>query len=408
MRNPRPTMTLLAAAGAMLIASAALALQPSDQTTPPDAQAAPAEAPPANTLPASPEPAAPAAPLVEPGPADPFTSRAAAGMLTNIADQAVLVPEADFIKRLADAGAWLLAPEIEPLYPSAERFYRVPVPSTRFYLVDDGKGDDITVLVPRADAAIIREILGQSLTLEPLTPAAHEPGVEADAAAALLPPPGHASRTFAALRDDVRAGTLTFSVASPRFFSEAAIAIRFIANPDLEAADDAHHAGPSYTVRDDGTIELANGQVIRGDGSAAHPYDISWDLLVSAERVYQPRQGLTDLPDWATQFHGSHVRLTGHLLSPLMMDDTDQILVMRNQWDGCCIGVPPTPYDAVEVVLERPVSLVREQLNYGTITGVLEVDPYLVNNWLVGLYVLKDADVASAGARNWSPAAVPN
>ncbi|MCA9287277.1 MAG: hypothetical protein KDA05_01755, partial [Phycisphaerales bacterium] len=78
------------------------------------------------------------------------------------------------------------------------------------------------------------------------------------------------------------------------------------------------------------------------------------------------------------------------------------------QWDGCCIGVPPTPYDAVEVVLERPISLVREQLNYGTITGVLEVDPYLVNNWLVGLYVLKDADVASAGARNWSPAAVPN
>ncbi|MCB9841231.1 MAG: hypothetical protein H6809_06250 [Phycisphaeraceae bacterium] len=405
MRNPRPNVTLLAAICAAVAGGATLAFQPSPNPTPPGADDR-AESTPAHTLPASPEPPAPASPLAEPGPADPFTSRAAAGMLNNIADQGVLVPEADFVKRLAEAGAWLPAPEIEPLYPNAQRFYRVPVPSTRFYVVDDGSGDDITVLIPRADAAVIRDILAQTLTLEPLTPVAPEAGTETDAAA-LLPPPGHASRTFAAFRDDIRAGTLTFSVASPRFFGPDAIAIRFIANPDLEAGDDAHD-GPSFTIRDDGTIELANGQVIRGDGTAAHPYDISWDLLVSAERVYQPRQGLTDLPDWATQFHGSHIRLTGHLLSPLMMDDTDQILIMRNQWDGCCIGVPPTPYDAVEVVLERPISLVREQLNYGTITGVLEVDPYLVNNWLVGLYVLKDADVASAGARNWSPAAVPN
>ena len=102
------------------------------------------------------------------------------------------------------------------------------------------------------------------------------------------------------------------------------------------------------------------------------------------------------------------MRITGHLLSPLMMDDTTQILLMRNQWDGCCVGVPPSPYDAIEVELSRPVSLVREQLNYGTLSGVFEVDPYLVNNWLVGLWLLSESKIDSANAQNWAVPMAPN
>ena len=34
-----------------------------------------------------------------------------------------------------------------------------------------------------------------------------------------------------------------------------------------------------------------------------------------------------------------------------IVGEVNEALVMLNQWDGCCIGVPPTPYDAVEVRL---------------------------------------------------------
>ena len=70
------------------------------------------------------------------------------------------------------------------------------------------------------------------------------------------------------------------------------------------------------------------------------------------------------------------------------------MIVMLNQWDGCCIGIPPTPYDAVEVKLDAPVAPgQRHALRYGTVKGILTVEPYLIENWLVGLYLMDDATV---------------
>jgi hypothetical protein len=40
---------------------------------------------------------------------------------------------------------------------------------------------------------------------------------------------------------------------------------------------------------------------------------------------------------------------------------------------------------------------------------VLEVDPYLVNNWLVGLWIVSEAKIDNSGAQNWAvPAGGPN
>ena len=66
---------------------------------------------------------------------------------------------------------------------------------------------------------------------------------------------------------------------------------------------------------------------------------------------------------------------------------------MLNQWDGCCIGVPPTPYDAIEVKLLEPAKRGgrHASFNFGGVRGTFRVDPYLVENWLVGLYILDGA-----------------
>lgn len=132
---------------------------------------------------------------------------------------------------------------------------------------------------------------------------------------------------------------------------------------------------------------------VQGSGTREDPYVVPWDLLASAQKTYRPRAGLEEIPEAVMRLDGAWVQVTGYVAFPLMVTQADEIMVMYNQWDGCCIGVPPTPYDGIEVRLASPV---RGEsgvniFNYGTVRGRFRVDPYLVNNWLVGLYLMEDA-----------------
>ena len=99
-----------------------------------------------------------------------------------------------------------------------------------------------------------------------------------------------------------------------------------------------------------------------------------------------------EIPPRIQMFDGTYIKLTGYLAFPLASETIEEALATLNQWDGCCIGVPPSPYDAVEVTLATPVTLERgHYASFGSVQGKFKVDPYLVNNWLVGLYVLEDA-----------------
>jgi hypothetical protein len=64
---------------------------------------------------------------------------------------------------------------------------------------------------------------------------------------------------------------------------------------------------------------------------------------------------------------------------------------MLNTWDGCCIGVPPTPYDAVEVRLVGALKSDDRFAIAGSVVGKFSVKPYVVKNWLVGIYIIDDA-----------------
>ena len=139
---------------------------------------------------------------------------------------------------------------------------------------------------------------------------------------------------------------------------------------------------------------------IRGAGTAENPYRVSWECLASASESYIPRLNEHDLPQRVAMLDGAWVQVEGYLAFPLMVSETKELLVMLNQWDGCCIGVPPTPYDAIEVKLLEPAkrSGAHATFNFGGVKGKLKIDPYLVENWLVGLYLLEDAAMVE-GAR---------
>ena len=132
---------------------------------------------------------------------------------------------------------------------------------------------------------------------------------------------------------------------------------------------------------------------IRGLGTPESPYRVSWECLASASESYMPRLQEREIPQRIALLHGKVLEIDGYQAFPLMVSETKELIVMLNQWDGCCIGVPPTPYDAIEVKLLEPAKRGGRHaaFNFGGVRGTFRVDPYLVENWLVGLYILEGA-----------------
>lgn len=138
----------------------------------------------------------------------------------------------------------------------------------------------------------------------------------------------------------------------------------------------------------DGSLLVDGKYVVAGKGTKENPFKVTWDHLISAERDYAPKDGKKTIPARIQALDDKWVELTGYVAFPLMSAETDEMLSMMNQWDGCCIGIPPTPYDAIEVRLSEPVSGDARLTTYGVVQGKFKVDPHLVGGWLVGLYVI--------------------
>lgn len=159
------------------------------------------------------------------------------------------------------------------------------------------------------------------------------------------------------------------------------------------AANQTH----SVVKQDDGTTLVDNRFIMKGSGTKADPYRITWEQLISADEVYQPRLGRKVLPERVKMLDGKWVRMSGYIAFPIMATSQDEMLLMLNQWDGCCIGVPPTPFDAVEVKLNAAAKGETRLRATGTVQGILRVDPYLVKDWLVSLYLMDNADLVESG-----------
>ena len=149
---------------------------------------------------------------------------------------------------------------------------------------------------------------------------------------------------------------------------------------------------PGRLVEKDGAIVADGKYTIKGSGTAERPYEVSWELLMSAADTFIPRLGEKQIPQRIALLDGAHVRISGYIAFPLIVTEASECLVMLNQWDGCCIGVPPSPYDAIEVKLVAPADNSRRHVvRVGTLEGIFRIDPYVVEKWLVGLYLMENA-----------------
>lgn len=161
---------------------------------------------------------------------------------------------------------------------------------------------------------------------------------------------------------------------------------------------------PESVVKTDTGLLLNGHWIVPGSGTKADPYKIDWDMLVAVQQDYKPRLGQDKIPDWINALNGKTVTIRGYALLPTGMATLSELLVMLNEWDSCCIGVPPTPYDAIEVRLAEPLNNSAKSmfshtgaLSFGDITGTFKIDPYIVQGWLLGLYLMEDASTKLIG-----------
>ncbi|MFA6044275.1 MAG: hypothetical protein WC718_04775 [Phycisphaerales bacterium] len=158
---------------------------------------------------------------------------------------------------------------------------------------------------------------------------------------------------------------------------------------------------------DDGMVILDGRYKLKGEGTKESPYDITWEMLTSAQQTFDPKSGKKKIPGAVAFVHRKFVHIRGYVAFPLQIKEPRELLSMLNQWDGCCIGVPPTPYDAVEVNLLKSVSGNARFATAGGITGKFLVKPYVTGDWLVGLYVINQGSLDSTdfGGSGSTPAA---
>ena len=144
--------------------------------------------------------------------------------------------------------------------------------------------------------------------------------------------------------------------------------------------------------KDDGTTVLDDRYTVKGEGTLEKPYEITWELLTSVDQDFDPHSGKKKIPQRIAFLHEKYVKLGGYIAFPMNMQQPRELLLMLNQWDGCCIGVPPTPYDAIEASLNKTVVGDDRFATVGGVVGKMGIKPYVVGDWLVGLYTMEFGD----------------
>ena len=148
-------------------------------------------------------------------------------------------------------------------------------------------------------------------------------------------------------------------------------------------------------------IEVDGRYTILGSGTELDPYRITWELLKSAFETMDLNGERVAPPKRVEMLNGTYVQISGYMAPPLWGQETKELLVMFNKWDGCCIGLPPTPFDCIEAQLAAPIKLgAAHTISYGAIRGKFIVEPFKAGKFLIGLYRLEEAQTDDTKPRN--------
>jgi hypothetical protein len=119
------------------------------------------------------------------------------------------------------------------------------------------------------------------------------------------------------------------------------------------------------------------------------PYLISWELLVSAEETYAPHQDSYEIPARISYLNGKHIRIAA-TSSPQRIERAHRsCFSCETCGTGAALAYRPRRTTRSKTSLKEPLS--ADDLafaNFGTLDGVLKVDPLVKGAWLLGLFVV--------------------
>jgi hypothetical protein len=222
--------------------------------------------------------------------------------------------------------------------------------------------------------------------------------VLAGAAAMLWPERGESTRV---VEPTVERGAQPQAPVAPSAPARAATPIARPAAPAAAPAPTGEPRPPARIERlPDGTVRLDGRFVTTGSGSEQDPIVLSWPLVFSASETIDAAAGKLAAPPHIDFLNGQWVQISGYLAPPLWGEQTSELLVMKNRWDGCCIGLPPTPFDCIETSLAAPIQLgAQHSISFGTVRGRLVVEPFKAGAFLLGLYRLESAQIEEMKSR---------
>jgi hypothetical protein len=157
-------------------------------------------------------------------------------------------------------------------------------------------------------------------------------------------------------------------------------------SPDSPASD--------RPVSDSATTPATPPAMPPGAGTERQPFRVSWDLLGRASGHVRGDGTLDAMPPTLVLLGGTWIELSGYYAPAIIAPSTNELVIMLNRWDGCCIGLPPTPYDSALVKTRAPVDFsLQHQFRFGTIRGRLVLEPFALGGLVLGLYRIEDAEL---------------
>jgi hypothetical protein len=131
-----------------------------------------------------------------------------------------------------------------------------------------------------------------------------------------------------------------------------------------------------------------------GAGTERQPFRVSWELLGQADGHVRGDGTLEAMPRAIELLNGTWIELSGYYAPAVIAPSTDELVFMLNRWDGCCIGLPPTPYDSALVKTRAPVDFaLQHQFRFGTLRGRLVMEPFALGGLVLGVYRIEDAEL---------------
>lgn len=164
------------------------------------------------------------------------------------------------------------------------------------------------------------------------------------------------------------------------------------ATPPPPAVSDT---GPAVIeVQPDGTRLIDRRFVLAGVGTPADPLRPTWDLLLSAQEVYDAAAGRWDLPPRLDLLAGRTVQIIGHMTTPVHAPVTDRLLLTWSPLDACH-GQEVPPCQGIEVQLDQPVDYDPHSKTVLTVVGVFSLDPRRERGWKSAVFHLDHARIVA-------------